>query len=79
MPNLLPPITTIAMARHYRDKILKSLEIGHDFKPLMTLYLTEFTNKKELAQGFQEGLLSGVKLYPAGATTNSDSGVFSTI
>ena len=75
MPNLLPPITTIAMARLYRDRILKSLEISHDFKPLMTLYLTEFTNKKELAQGFQEGLLSGVKLYPAGATTNSDSGV----
>ncbi len=75
MPNLLPPITTIAMARLYRDKIYKSLEIGHDFKPLMTLYLTEFINKKELVQGFQEGLLSGVKLYPAGATTNSDSGV----
>ena len=75
MPNLSPPITTISMVRFYRDTILKSLKIGHDFKPLMTLYLTDSTDKKDLVQGFQEGLLSGVKLYPAGATTNSAFGV----
>ena len=75
MPNLLPPITTISMVRLYRDKILNSVNISHDFRPLMTLYLTESTNKQDLVKGVQEGLLSGVKLYPAGATTNSDSGV----
>ena len=75
MPNLVPPITTSAMARCYKERILRSVPANHNFKPLMTLYLTEFTQKEDLIQGFKEGVISAVKLYPAGATTNSSSGV----
>ncbi|MDG2475053.1 MAG: amidohydrolase family protein, partial [Paracoccaceae bacterium] len=75
MPNLVSPVTTCSDARLYRDQILKSIPKNHDFQPLMTLFLTESTDKKELIQGVREGLLAAIKLYPAGATTNSDSGV----
>ena len=75
MPNLVPPITTCSELRLYRDQILKSTPKSHDFQPLMTMYLTESTNKNELIQGVEEGILSAVKLYPAGVTTNSESGV----
>ena len=75
MPNLLPPITTSTMLRSYRDRILMAVPQGHTFKPLMTLYLTDTIKKEEIKRAFQEELLSAVKLYPAGATTNSASGV----
>ena len=75
MPNLVPPVTRTDAARAYRDRILSAVPQGHDFKPLMTLYLTEQTDAADVIAGHQEGLISAVKLYPAGATTNSDSGV----
>lgn len=75
MPNLRPPVTTTAMAVDYRARILAALPDGLHFEPLMTLYLTDNTSAEEVAAAKASGIVHGVKLYPAGATTNSDSGV----
>lgn len=75
MPNLRPPVTTTELALAYRERILQSLPDGLNFEPLMTLYLTDNTTADEIARAKASGLVHGVKLYPAGATTNSDSGV----
>ncbi|MDO5641571.1 MAG: dihydroorotase [Paracoccus sp. (in: a-proteobacteria)] len=75
MPNLVPPVVTGADARAYRDRILQALPEGSAFTPLMTLYLTEATDPADLLAAHAEGLITAVKLYPAGATTNSASGV----
>lgn len=75
MPNLRPPVTTTAQAVAYHDRIMQALPEGSPFKPLMTLYLTEKTSAEEVLKAKASGLVYGVKLYPAGATTNSDSGV----
>ena len=75
MPNLRPPVTTTAMAQAYRERILQALPAGMNFEPLMTLYLTDNTSPEEIATAKASGIVHGVKLYPAGATTNSDSGV----
>jgi len=75
MPNLRPPVTTTAMAAAYRERILAALPAGMKFEPLMTLYLTDNTSPEEIACAKASGFVHGVKLYPAGATTNSDSGV----
>ena len=75
MPNLRPPVTTLEEARAYRRRIIAALPGGVHFEPLMTLYLTDKTPPDEIAQAAASGLVQGIKLYPAGATTNSDSGV----
>src|SRR6056297_4098259 len=75
MPNLVPPVVTMADAAAYRDRIMAALPDGADFTPLMTLYLTEDTDPDDLAAAHAAGLVTAVKLYPAGATTNSASGV----
>lgn len=75
MPNLVPPVVTAADAAAYRERILAALPEGADFTPLMTLYLTEETDPEDLAAAHASGLITAVKLYPAGATTNSASGV----
>ena len=75
MPNLVPPVTTVDAARAYRDRISVAVPDGIDFEPLMTAYLTDTIDANELARGAEEGVFTAVKLYPAGATTNSDSGV----
>ena len=75
MPNLVPPVVTAADAAAYRDRITDALEEGVDFTPLMTLYLTEQTNADDLASAVKDGIAAAVKMYPAGATTNSASGV----
>ena len=75
MPNLVPPLVTAADARAYRDRIMAAVPQGDDFTPLMTLYLTEDTDPADVAAAHAEGLITAVKLYPAGATTNSASGV----
>lgn len=75
MPNLRPPITTTALASEYRARILSALPVGLNFEPLMTLYLTDNTTAEEIALAKASGFVHGVKLYPAGATTNSDAGV----
>ncbi|MEM8948749.1 MAG: dihydroorotase [Pseudomonadota bacterium] len=80
MPNLVPPVVTGADAKAYRDRILAALErpsakSAPSGAPLMTLYLTETTDPNDVAAAAEEGLVKAVKLYPAGATTNSDSGV----
>ena len=75
MPNLRPPITTIAAARAYRERILAALAPGVAFTPLMTAYLTDTSDPEELERGFREGVFTAVKLYPANATTNSAAGV----
>ncbi|MDP2784843.1 MAG: amidohydrolase family protein, partial [Sulfurimicrobium sp.] len=75
MPNLRPPVTTTELALAYRQRILDALPPGSDFQPLMTLYLTDNTAPEEIARAKASGMIHGVKLYPAGATTNSDSGV----
>ena len=75
MPNLRPPITTTALASEYRARILSALPAGLNFEPLMTLYLTDNTTAEEIALAKASGFVHGVKLYPAGATTNSDAGV----
>ena len=75
MPNLRPPVTTVAQANSYRERILAALPAGMSFEPLMTLYLTDNTLPTEIAKAKASGFIHGVKLYPAGATTNSDSGV----
>lgn len=75
MPNLTPPVVTVADAVGYRDRILAALPTGVAFEPLMTCYLTDATDPEEVARGFAEGVFKAVKLYPARATTNSDHGV----
>jgi len=77
MPNLRPPVRTAKDAADYRQRILKCLPPGHGFQPLMTLYLTDETPPAEIRLAKNEGLLTGVKLYPVGATTNSEHGVTS--
>ncbi len=75
MPNLVPPVVTTDDARAYRERILKAVPAGDRFEPLMTLYLTEHTNPDDVEEGKRSGLIKAVKLYPAGATTNSHGGV----
>jgi len=75
MPNLVPPVVTSADAAAYRERILAALPEGSGFKPLMTLYLTETTQAADVESGFRDSVVKAVKLYPAGATTNSQSGV----
>lgn len=75
MPNLSPPVTTTALAAAYRQRILDALPQGSDFTPLMTCYLTDSTDADDLARGHEQGVFTAAKLYPAGATTNSASGV----
>lgn len=75
MPNLVPPVVTKANAEAYRDRILAAIPAGADFQPLMTLYLTEGTDPADVVAASNAGLVKAVKLYPAGATTNSASGV----
>lgn len=77
MPNLKPPVTTVAMAADYRERILAALPPGASFDPLMTLYLTDRTSVDEVARVAESGFVKAFKYYPAGATTNSDSGVTS--
>ncbi|CAN5354757.1 dihydroorotase [soil metagenome] len=77
MPNLKPPVTTVELAAQYRDRILAQLPAGMAFEPLMTLYLTDSTSADEIARAKESGFVHGVKLYPAGATTNSAAGVTS--
>jgi len=77
MPNLRPPVTTVALARAYRERILAALPPNARFAPLMTLYLTDNTAPQEIALARASGVVHAVKYYPAGATTNSDSGVTS--
>jgi dihydroorotase len=75
MPNLTPPVTTVAAAHAYRERILAALPVDTAFEPLMTLYLTDNTAPSEIRAAAADPHIHGVKLYPAGATTNSDSGV----
>ncbi|MFN3068801.1 dihydroorotase [Serratia sp. J2] len=75
MPNLAPPITTVAAARSYRERILAALPPEHNFTPLMTCYLTDSLAAAELVKGFEQGVFTAAKLYPANATTNSSHGV----
>lgn len=74
MPNLVPPVTTAKQAFEYRERILAAVD-GHRFTPLMTCYLTDSTDSKDLIAGFRDGIFTAVKLYPAHATTNSSAGV----
>ncbi|MBI2784291.1 MAG: dihydroorotase [Gammaproteobacteria bacterium] len=75
MPNLRPPVTTVAQAEQYRERILAASPPGSVWEPLMTLYLTDNTPATELRAAKHSGIIHAVKYYPAGATTNSDSGV----
>ena len=75
MPNLQPPVTTIEQAQSYRDRIVDAAPEGSGFEPLMTLYLTDNTSPDDIARAGSSGLIKGIKLYPAGATTHSDAGV----
>ena len=78
MPNLTPPVTTVAAARAYRERILEALAASgahRHFEPLMTLYLTDSTPPEEIRKAKTSGFVYAVKLYPAGATTHSDAGV----
>lgn len=75
MPNLKPPVTTTEQASAYRDRILAALPAGVKFEPLMVLYLTDKTPPEEIRKAKASGFVKAVKLYPAGATTNSDAGV----
>lgn len=75
MPNLRPPITSTAQALAYRQRILAAKPEGSDFEPLMTLYLTDNTPPQEIIRAQDSGHIYAIKLYPAGATTNADSGV----
>ncbi len=77
MPNLRPPVTTTAMAIDYRQRIVEALPAGCAFEPLMTIYLTDNTTAEEVDRAVASGAVLGFKYYPAGATTNSDSGVTS--
>jgi len=75
MPNLKPPVTTTDMAKAYRERILAALPAGMPFDPLMVLYLTDNMKPDEIRRAVDSGVVQGVKLYPAGATTHSDAGV----
>lgn len=75
MPNLKPPVTTVEQAAAYRERILAALPSGLAFEPLMTLYLTDNMPPSEIAKAAASGFVKAVKLYPAGATTNSDAGL----
>jgi dihydroorotase len=75
MPNLKPPVTTVGAAQAYRSRILEAVPAGVRFEPLMTLYLTDNTPAQEIDRAKASGVIHGVKLYPAGATTHSDAGV----
>lgn len=75
MPNLLPPVRSVAQAGEYRDRILAALPEGSRFQPLMTLYLTEATTPADIVEAKASGFVHALKYYPAGATTNSQSGV----
>jgi dihydroorotase len=75
MPNLRPPVTNVDLALAYRERILEALPSGLQFEPLMTLYLTDNTTGAEIKKASESGFVHAVKYYPAGATTNSDSGV----
>ncbi len=75
MPNLKPPVRTLADAQAYQERILAALPAGMSFNPLMTLYLTDNTDPADVAHAHASGIVQAVKYYPAGATTNSDSGV----
>lgn len=75
MPNLRPPVTTVDQARAYRERILTALPDGSGFEPLMTLYLTDNTAPETVREAAANGFIHGIKLYPAGATTNSHAGV----
>ena len=75
MPNLVPPVTTTAEAIAYRSRVMAALPPGSKFKPLLTCYLTDGTDPNDVERGFREGVFTGVKYYPAHATTNSAAGV----
>ena len=75
MPNLVPPVVRGDDAAAYRERILAALPEGATFQPLMTLYMTETTDPEDVRAAAASGLVTAVKLYPAGATTNSHSGV----
>ena len=75
MPNLIPPILNGKQAIEYKERIKKAIPKSDNFEPLMTIYLTEKTNKNQLKEAYENGTVFAAKLYPAGATTNSDSGV----
>src|SRR6266853_234289 len=75
MPNLVPPVADVAAARAYRERILGAAPAGAGFMPLMTCYLTNVTDPQEVIRGWEEGVFTAVKLYPARATTNSAFGV----
>jgi dihydroorotase len=75
MPNLKPPVTTVGQALAYREEILQAIPEESDFTPLMTLYLTAATSEAEIKRAAESKFVHAVKLYPAGATTNSDAGV----
>jgi dihydroorotase len=75
MPNLVPPVRTTADAVAYRERVMAALPAGADFQPLMTCYVTDDTDPDDVERGFKEGVFTGVKLYPAHATTNSAYGV----
>ncbi|MDH3354443.1 MAG: dihydroorotase [Chromatiales bacterium] len=75
MPNLKPPITSVSLAKNYRQQIVAATPKDFDFNPLMTLYLTQMTSPEDIEQAKESGIIYGVKFYPAGATTNSDAGV----
>jgi dihydroorotase len=75
MPNLVPPVVNVSMAKDYKQRILKCVQNGMHFEPLMTLYLTDITPPEEIYEAKRDGNVVACKLYPAGATTNSDSGV----
>ncbi|MGC3964762.1 MAG: dihydroorotase [Rhodocyclaceae bacterium] len=77
MPNLRPPVTTVELAAQYRERIVQAVPAGLKFEPLMTLYLTDNTSPDEIDRAVAAGFVKSVKLYPAGATTNSDAGVTS--
>jgi dihydroorotase len=75
MPNLTPPVTTVAAGRAYRDRIMAAVDPSLNFTPLMVCYLTDTIDPEEVARGHAEGVFTACKLYPANATTNSSAGV----
>ncbi|MEL6814211.1 MAG: amidohydrolase family protein, partial [Cyanobacteria bacterium J06598_3] len=75
MPNLKPPVRTVADAAAYRDRIMAAIPAGQSFEPLMTLYLTDNTTPEDIIAAKASGFVKAVKYYPAGATTNSEFGV----
>ena len=75
MPNLVPPVTTVAAAQAYRERIIAAVDPAHNFTPLMTCYLTDGIDPDEIKRGFESGVFTAAKLYPAHATTNSAHGV----